>query len=65
MPHADALVASRAVCTDDGSRIRLTLYSPATPARNMATDLTPLAALRLANELISSALRHIARGAAS
>jgi hypothetical protein len=54
---------ARAVCSDDGARIVVAVYSSDPPAL-AAAELAPLAALRLAQDLVQSALRHIAREAA-
>jgi hypothetical protein len=53
---------NRAVCVDDGERIVVTVYTGDPPYIGVV-EIAPLQAMRLANDLIASALRHIAREA--
>jgi hypothetical protein len=53
-PPADTEPAARAVVSDDGTEIRLTLYTNAHAAA--AIDLDPVRAVRLAGKVIAAAL---------
>jgi hypothetical protein len=53
----------RAICVDDGERLVVTTYTHDPPYISVV-EMAPLQALRLAQDLIASALRHIAREAA-
>jgi|SRR5580700_6872935 hypothetical protein len=53
-PPADTEPTARAVVSDDGTEIRLTLYTNAHAAA--AIDLDPVRAVRLAGKLIAAAL---------
>jgi hypothetical protein len=52
----------RAVVADDGERIVLSIYGLRSASVMAAAELEPLAALRVAYDLIGAATRHLNRG---
>ena len=59
---ADDLAGRRAVLSDNGAEIVLSVYTADHTQPVAAIELSPLAAVRLATELTAAAGRHLARG---